>query len=76
MNILCKYEKKIRVRFFSFICIFRKYMFCVQLCMGNGPVEGAIISILKHSKVYYSKTHPNFFNDFCIKCHATIPEHN
>ena len=30
MNILCKYEKKIKVRIL-FICIFRKYMFCVQL---------------------------------------------
>ena len=29
--------------------------------MGNGPVEGAITSILKNLKVYYSKTHLNFF---------------
>ena len=30
MNILCEYEEKIKVRFL-FICVFRKYMFCVQL---------------------------------------------
>ena len=30
MNILCKYEKKISARCL-FICVFRKYMFCVQL---------------------------------------------
>ena len=29
--------------------------------MGNGPVEGAITCTVKHKKVYYSKTHPNFF---------------
>ena len=31
MNILCKYEKKLRCIFFLFIHTFRKYMFCVQL---------------------------------------------
>ena len=30
MNILCKYEKKIKVRFL-FTFVFRKYMFFVQL---------------------------------------------
>ena len=30
MNIMCKYEKKIKVRF-SFIRVFRKYLFCIQL---------------------------------------------
>ena len=44
MNILCKYEKKIKVRFL-FICVFRKYKFCVQL---YEPVEGTITSSLKH----------------------------
>ena len=37
MNILCKYEEKLICIFFFnlfiylFICVFRKYMFCVQV---------------------------------------------
>ena len=44
--------------------------------MENGPVQGAITSILKHWKVYYSKTYLIFFSDICRKCHATFLEHN
>ena len=44
---------------FLVIYIFRNCMFVCN-SMGNGPVEGAIASILKHLKGYYSKTQLNF----------------
>ena len=62
------------VFFFSFICVFRKYMFCVQL-YGKWAVEGALSSFLKHKTFITQKTHL-IFSDFCRKCHATTPENN
>ena len=47
MNILCKYEKKIKV-FFLFIYVFFENTCFVCNYMGNEPVEGTITSILKH----------------------------
>ena len=49
VNILCKYERKIKVFifYFFFICVFITACF-VCYSMGNVPVEGAITSILKH----------------------------
>ena len=49
--------------------------------MQNGPVEGAITSILKHVKVYRSKTHLNLFVCFFLLIFAENvmllnPEHN
>ena len=46
-------------------CIFYLFAFLENTCfvcnsMGDRPAEGAITSILKHSKVYYAKTHLNF----------------
>ena len=47
MNILCKYEKKIKVHFF-YLFVFLENTCFVCNSVGNGPVEGAITSILKH----------------------------
>ena len=46
VNISCKYESKI-IGAFSLIRILKNACF-VCYPMGNGPVEGAITSILKH----------------------------
>ena len=53
-------EKLRCVCVFLFICVLRKYLFCMQL-FGKWARWGAITSILKHWKGYNSKTHPNFF---------------
>ena len=59
-------------------CIFYLFAFLENACfvcnsMGNGPVEGTITSILKHLKVYYSKTHLNFFFWFLQKMSRYYP---
>ena len=46
---------------FCFFLIIYLFAFFVCNSMGNGPVEGAITSILKHLNFYYSKTYLNFF---------------
>ena len=58
VNILCKYEKKIKVRFLVIHILENAWFVCNS--MGNAPIKGAITSILKH-KGYYSKTHLIFF---------------
>ena len=50
-------KKHIKVHFWL-IGVFD--VLCATL-WGNGPVEGAITCTVKHKKVYFSKTHPNFF---------------
>ena len=58
MNSLCKYEKKlIKKNNNSFLFAFLEKKCCGCNSIGNELVEGAISYILKHSKVYYSKTH-------------------
>ena len=52
-------RKKMKVHFL-FIHILENTCF-VHNSMGNGPVEGAVFSFLKHEKGYYSKTHPKIF---------------
>ena len=52
MNILCKYEKKLRCIFFIIIIIYL-FAFLENKCfvcnsMGNWSIEGAITSVLKH----------------------------
>ena len=44
--------------------------------MGNGAVEGAITSILKQWKVYYSKMHLNFFLFLQMPRYSLGGEHN
>ena len=69
MNILCKYEKKLRCGvfflsfffFFFFFFVFRKYMFVCN-SMGNGLVEGAIATILKALKGLLLKNAPQVFS--------------
>ena len=51
-------KKKKNVHFLLIGVLEKKYFVCIF--MGNGPVEGAITCTVKHKKVYYSKTHPNF----------------
>ena len=56
---VCTRKKKLR-------CIFYLFTFLENTCfvynsLGNGPVEGAITSILKHEKAYFSKTRLHFF---------------
>ena len=46
VNILCKYERKIKVRIYLFALFENSCFVCNS--MGNVPVEGAITSILKH----------------------------
>ena len=55
MNILCKNEKKIKVRFFLFICVLKDTCFVCN-SMGNGPVEGAVTSILKQWSIIQKHT--------------------
>ena len=68
-------EKKNKVGFW-FICIFKKYMFCVQLYgkwvrwgRYNLYFEAIKGSLLKKERTLI------FFPDFCRKCHAPLPEH-
>ena len=58
--------------FFYLFAFLSKSVLCVLNSMENGPIKGAITSILKH--LLKKKTH--LFSDFCRKFHATIPEHN
>ena len=55
MNILCKYEEKIKVYFLVIYMLENACFVCNSL--GNGPIEGAITSILKYLKGYFSKMH-------------------
>ena len=52
-------EKIRRVFFYLFASLENTCFVCNS--MGNGLIEGAITSILKHWKGYNSKMHPNFF---------------
>ena len=51
---------KLRCVFYLFVFLLENTSF-VCISMGNGPVGGTITTILKHQKVYHSKTHLNFF---------------
>ena len=66
-------RKKLRCIFYLLAFLENTCFVCIS--MGNWPVEGAKTCTVKHKKSY-SKTHRNFFSDFCRKCQATIPEHN
>ena len=46
MNTLCKYEEKSRWVFYLFALLENTCFLCNS--MGNGPVDGATTSILKH----------------------------
>ena len=74
MNILCEYQKKIKM-YFLFIFLFRKYMFCVQL-YGEWDCWGRYNLYFEALKGLLLKNTPWFLSDFCRKCQATIPEHN
>ena len=60
VNLLCKYQRKSKVCFFIYLHFYKIPVLCVNLCMENGPIEGAMTSILKHWKGYCSKTQLNF----------------
>ena len=62
VNILWKYERKIKVRF-CFIHFFSEHTCSVCTSTGNGPVEGAITSILKHLNILkgYTQKRTLFF---------------
>ena len=72
MNILCKYEEKIKMHFL-FINDFRKYMFCVQL-YGKWTLWGIYNLYFEAFKGLVLKNAPYCFSDFCRKCHTTILE--
>ena len=88
MNILCNYEKKVIVHFFCvcFCFCFSFGAFLENTCFvcnsygekkkPNVSVEGAITSVFKHYKEYYSKNAHNCFSNFSRKYHTTILEHN
>lgn len=69
LNILCKFAKNIKVLFFfisflentCFVCNSRK----------TGPIEGALTSILKLSKVIPRQCNL-FFSDFCKNKNVTL----
>ena len=56
-----KKKKKEEIRCIIYLLAFLENTCFVFIFMANGPVKGAITCTVKHKKVYYSKTHPNFF---------------
>ena len=65
MNILCKYEQKLRGFFNSFAFLEKTCFVCNS--MGKGPVEGAINLYFKAFKGLLLKKPTLLFSDFFAK---------